>query len=80
LSEAEQHVAALFHDPEPVRVAFYGGGVVSRGLDELFDVRERPVQELLPPGHRGIEAREAAEQFGRPRQAGSVERPLELAR
>ena len=51
LDETEQHVAALFNSPQPVRVALDGGRVASHRLDELFDVRERPVQELLPLGH-----------------------------
>jgi len=50
LDEAEQHVAALFDSPQAARVALDGRCVASHRLDELFDVRERPVQELLPLG------------------------------
>src|SRR5207249_9717219 len=80
LGEAEQHVASLLDGAKALRVALDGGGVVLRGLGELRDVRERTVQELLPLGHRGIEPREASEQLGRAREAGGVERLLQLAR
>src|SRR6266571_6240606 len=80
LGEAEQYVASLLDGAKALRVALDGGGVVSRGLGKLRDVRERTVQELLPLGHRGIEPREASEQLSRARQARGIECLPELAR
>jgi len=51
LGEAGQHVAPLLDGAEALGIAFDRSGVVSRGLGELRDVRERSVQELLPLGH-----------------------------
>jgi len=79
LDEAEQHVAPLFDGAEPARVALDRRAVVTRGLRELLDMRERTVEQLLPLGHGRIETREAAEQFGRAREPRRVERLLELA-